>query len=592
MLTLSRTPAAGSFLRLLHSLARFASIHPRSRLRQPPARATAELAEATFHSLLEYVLDAIVIGDRDGRVMLVNSQAEALFGYQRAQLVGQPVEILLPERFHPIHRRHRAGYVAAHRARPMGAGLDLYARRKDGSEFPVEVSLSPVLVKDDLLVMSAIRDITERKQAEAARVQLVREQAARAEAETIAQQLRLLQTITDTALTHLTLDDLLHELVRRIQQVMAADTAVILLAAPEGDRLIMQAATWLERDRLRGADIPFGEGFAGRLAAERRPLTIGDVDQATILSPRLREEGVRSLLGVPLLAEGSVVGVLHVGKRTVHHFTDGETRLLQLVADRVALAIRQAHLYEAEREARAEAEVASRVKDEFLSTAAHELKTPISSMKAYAQLLMKRGAADQSEVPTRALASINRQCDRLARLVQDLLEVSRLALGNVELRRQSFALETLVSDVVARMQALSPAHRLRLTIGGSATLEADPDRIDQVLVNLLGNAIKFTPGGGPIDVRMSVDAGQVVVAVQDPGIGIAPEHQARVFERFYRAHDAGQHHCEGMGIGLHLSREMVRQHGGEMWFTSECGVGSTFSFSLPVIAGARDDGDR
>jgi two-component system, OmpR family, phosphate regulon sensor histidine kinase PhoR len=223
-----------------------------------------------------------------------------------------------------------------------------------------------------------------------------------------------------------------------------------------------------------------------------------------------------------------------------------------------------------------------RMRDEFLSTAAHELRTPITTIKGYAQLLDRWTPGGHEPREGKAFRILNRQSDRLTRLVQELLEVSRLQLGRLALRRQRFELGELVADVLERMQGVSSRHRLVLHQEGQVFVDADRERIDQVLVNLFDNAIKYSPEGGDIEARVAIREGTGVVAIQDPGMGIPKERQGQLFERFYRAHAGLESDRGGMGIGLHLSEQIVQRHGGRIWFESEAGKGSTFSFSLAL----------
>lgn len=221
-----------------------------------------------------------------------------------------------------------------------------------------------------------------------------------------------------------------------------------------------------------------------------------------------------------------------------------------------------------------------RMRDEFISTAAHELRTPITTIKGYAQLLDRWTPGGHEPREGRAFQILNRQSDRLTQLVQELLEVSRLQLGRLALRRQRFELGELVADVLERMQGVSAEHHLVLHQEGSVFVDADPGRIDQVLMNLVDNAIKYSPGGGDIEVSVRVRDATAVVSIRDHGMGIPRERQGQLFERFYRAHAGLASDRGGMGVGLHLSEQIVQKHGGRIWFESEEGRGSTFSFSL------------
>ncbi|MGA9522889.1 MAG: ATP-binding protein [Myxococcaceae bacterium] len=224
-----------------------------------------------------------------------------------------------------------------------------------------------------------------------------------------------------------------------------------------------------------------------------------------------------------------------------------------------------------------------RMRDEFLASAAHELRSPIASIKGYSQLLERWAPGGHEPREGTAFRVLNRQCDRLGRLVDDLLEISRLELGRLQLRRQRFDLRELVEDAEERMRGISVNHELTLTDAPlPAEVEADRDRIDEVLVNLLDNAIKFSPPGTEIHTDVTVLPDQVVVSVRDSGIGIPADRQEKLFQRYYRAHAGLANDRGGMGIGLYLSKEIVERHGGRIWFESREGAGSTFYFCLPL----------
>jgi two-component system, OmpR family, phosphate regulon sensor histidine kinase PhoR len=222
------------------------------------------------------------------------------------------------------------------------------------------------------------------------------------------------------------------------------------------------------------------------------------------------------------------------------------------------------------------------MRDEFLATAAHEFKTPLAVIKAYAQLLQKREPAE-----AQPLLVIQRQVDRLSRLVQDLLDTSRLRLDPGEERREHFDLSALAVEVVGRARSGAPDHALTVAVDGPAPVHADRERIARVLTSLVDNGVRFSPGGGAVAARVSRSDGEVTVSVEDHGLGIAPDRQARIFERYYRAHAGTPEDYGGLGLGLDVSREIVARHGGRMWFESEAGRGSTFHFSLPLSTEAR-----
>jgi signal transduction histidine kinase len=221
------------------------------------------------------------------------------------------------------------------------------------------------------------------------------------------------------------------------------------------------------------------------------------------------------------------------------------------------------------------------MREDFLATAAHEFKTPLAVIKAQAQLLQRRGEGDPH-----GLQVLNRQVERLSRLTHQLLELSRLRLGGPELRRETYDLAEQVAEVLARLQSLAAGHRLTLARREPAPVYADRERMEQVLVNLMDNAVKFSPGGCDVETTVARLGSEVQVSVRDQGLGIPRDKQARIFERYYRAHAGTPEDYGGIGVGLDMSREIVSRHGGRMWFESEPGAGSVFSFTLPLAEGA------
>ncbi|MBI2761024.1 MAG: hypothetical protein HYX51_06320, partial [Chloroflexi bacterium] len=271
--------------------------------------------------------------------------------------------------------------------------------------------------------------------------------------------------------------------------------------------------------------------------------------------------------------------------------TRGVSEVVQLAArvgeleERItARTAEREQLLDQERHAREDAEAAARVKDEFLSTAAHELKTPVTAPRACAQLLQGSLPAGGGDRTTTALAALERQTGRLTRLADELLESSRLALGRLDLQYERIDLSVLARETVAQVQMTTRIHQLRLNAAGPLSAEPDPDRISQVLVNLLTNAVKYSPTGGSIEVTVAGDTEQATVSVRDEGIGIPDDKQAHLFEQFYQAHARTAHDYGGMGLGLYLSRELVRRHGGEIGIQSVVGMGTTVTVRLPRTA--------
>ncbi|MEW5850106.1 MAG: ATP-binding protein [Myxococcota bacterium] len=224
-----------------------------------------------------------------------------------------------------------------------------------------------------------------------------------------------------------------------------------------------------------------------------------------------------------------------------------------------------------------------RLKDQFVGVAAHELKTPVAIMKGYAQALMRTDQTMSADV-TRRLAAIDRGADRIERIVEDLLMVSELGVRQLAMRVEPVDLAAIVGEALTTVSPRAPRHSLKLLTTMPAVVSGDRERLRQTMIRLLDNAVKFSPQGGDVEIAITVDAGEAVVSVKDHGVGIAEDRQARIFDRFYRAHTDTPYDCGGMGVGLYLAKKVVTQLGGRVGFESEPGRGSAFWFSLPVQA--------
>lgn len=222
-----------------------------------------------------------------------------------------------------------------------------------------------------------------------------------------------------------------------------------------------------------------------------------------------------------------------------------------------------------------------RIEDEFIHMAAHELKTPVTVVKGYALHLL-RSAAGLPPEQRRALEAIDRGAERIDRIVRDFLDVSMSELGRLKLRRDRIRLDQLAAETTARAAAASTRHRIELTVTGPACVEGDRERLEQVLGRLLDNAVRYSPSGGAVEVRVATERGSAVVTITDHGVGIAPRAQGAMFERFHRPHAGTAYDYGGLGIGLYLCKYIVEAHGGEIGFESVEGRGSTFHFTLPL----------
>jgi K+-sensing histidine kinase KdpD/CheY-like chemotaxis protein len=331
----------------------------------------------------------------------------------------------------------------------------------------------------------------ERQRRFAEREQLTRELATRAEAEQTEKKIRRLQAVIDVALAHYTLDDLLHEMLGSIRELLETDYDAILLLTEDQQSLVVSSTIGL--DEGIGMRIPVGRGVAGSIAASRAPLIVEDLSAVEVINPVLRRM-VHSLVGAPLIAEGRLIGVIHADTARDRRFTEDDVRLLQLAADRIALAIEQRRLYEVERQARRQAEEANRSKDEFLSIVSHELRTPLNAILGYARLL-RRGPQDSQGVE-RAAEVIERNGMAQLRLIDDLLDTASIISGKLRLEIGPVNPVSVIEEAVQTLRPAADAKGVSLQaelLPEVGQISGDPLRLRQVVWNLVSNAVKFTP---------------------------------------------------------------------------------------------------
>jgi PAS domain S-box-containing protein len=373
-------------------------------------------AERRFRELLEAAPDAIIEVDSEGRILLLNPVTEKLFGYNRDELLGRPVEILVPDALSGRHPQHRARYWDHPVTRPMGSGLALLGRRKDGSSLPVEISLSPVKSEDGFRVTAIIRDISERRQAE--------------------------------------------EQFREMQQAYTRE-----------------------------------------------------------LESRNRE-----------------------------------------------------------------VERANQLKSEFLASMSHELRTPLHTIIGFSELLAEGLEGALNEKQHRFIGHIHKDSLHLLALINDILDLSKIESGRLELRRETFeiagALEEALSSL--RPQSIAESIGIETSLSIPIPIFADRLRVKQIFFNLLSNALKFTPAGGRVQVEGALRDGFVEISVGDTGIGIPKEQHEAVFDKFYQTGATAKGVREGTGLGLAITKALVEEHGGRIWLESEPGKGSRFTFTLAL----------
>ncbi len=318
------------------------------------------------------------------------------------------------------------------------------------------------------------------------------------------------------------------------------------------------------------------------------PLLCHDLRDYPALAAEIGTDALRSVLAVPLLVGEARRGVVWAGTTAPGAFTPDDQSLLALIAARVGLRLGTAEL--ARQRAEVErAAVEQQAKQDFLSVVSHELKTPVAVIKAYTEVLEGRARRTGSATEQEILTRIAEQSDRMLALVEQFLDLQRIDVGLMPLEESRFDLVELARGLVRSTQVTTSKHRLRVEAPHPIEVRADRSRVEQVLQNLLDNAIKYSPGGGQVIVRVEEAppaegaAPMALVSVCDEGIGMTAEARTRAFERFYQAGNAPVKGHVGLGLGLYISREIVTRHGGQMWAESAGGdQGSTFYFTLPL----------
>jgi PAS domain S-box-containing protein len=501
--------------------------------------------ETRFRSLLESAPDAMVIVDQAGRIVLVNSQTERLFGHARRDLLGQLMEVLVPVRYHDTHLEHRKAYFGEPKVREMGAGLELFGLHKDGGEFPVEISLSPLETGEGLLVSCAIRDITARK--------------------------KIIDAVVRSEV--------------RFRRLFEAARDGILLVDP-GTRKITDANPFMiellgyPRDQLVGKEL-WEIGLLADEAASREAFQ------------QLQKTGTIRYEDLPLQSESGAIRdvefVSNLYRENGHQVIQCNIRD---ITDRRRLEEERNRLYRLAEEARARAEAneaklaeADRRKDEFIAILAHELRNPLSSIGMAAHLLRGSDAAGKREW---SLGVIGHQVSALSRLIEDLLDVSRISNGKIRLRKEPLDLAAVLGHAVDSVAVLVRDREHELTVSlppGPMAVEGDPTRLEQVFVNLLTNAAKYTEKGGHIRLIAAAEGEAIVVRVRDNGEGIAADMIPGLFEMFTQVESSTHRSRGGLGIGLSLVKDLVEMHGGTVTATSEgAGKGSEFVVRLPAAS--------
>jgi signal transduction histidine kinase len=395
----------------------------------------------------------------------------------------------------------------------------------------------------------------------------------------------------------LDLQTVLSTIVARATQLSDTDAGVIYEYDERREVFVPRATEHLEAEiveTMLATPVRKGEGATGQLAEAQEPIQVPDILAAPAES-RVRgalvRAGYRALLAVPLVREDRLLGGLTVIRKATGEFAPEVIELLRTFATQSALAIQNARLFLEIADKSRQLEVASQHKSEFLANMSHELRTPLNAIIGFSEVLSEGMFGEINEKQTEYLNDILESGRHLLSLINDILDLSKIEAGRMELEATDFDLPSAIENALILVR--ERASRCGITLGREiderlGEIRGDERKVKQVLLNLLSNALKFTPEGGRIDVRAALHEDSAEISVADTGVGIAPEDQDAVFEEFRQVGTAAKK-VEGTGLGLALSRKFIELHAGRIWVKSRVGTGSTFTFTVPV---RRESSDR
>lgn len=522
---------------------------------------SATLAETRFRGLLESAYDLIFISDNKGIIQFVNHQLCQKSGYAREELVGRPIEKLVPIRYLESFYLFKEDYMKSPKARAMESSVELHMKRADNQEVPIEVSLSPFHSQGTFQVAAIIRDISERKAFE-------KRQAWLAE----------VGSILNTTLEP-------KKLIKNLGVFCLGKLADWCAVIPrEGDITVLRKS---ENDEIQVQEFtrisyPLIDHLM-ELIRNERFLLENDINESRLKELSFNEDqirqimklGIKSVLISPLIGRDHLLGaVVHV--RTNSNYLPDDLDFIRDITARAALALDNARLYEL-------AQDSIKSRDELLRIVSHDLKNPLTSIKLNGQMLEKDlSKFDGEKGHLKRITAVEKSADKAIELIQDLLESAKIETGGLQLNKESIAATDLIQETESMFSSLAEERGIKLNfhLEGSNLhpVDADPERIHQVISNLMGNALKYTNPGGEVCLSIKEEPTCLLISISDTGPGIEEEKQEKLFQKYWKDKEGKGHN---LGLGLAIAKGLVEAHGGKIWVKSKPNQGTTFYFTLP-----------
>lgn len=582
-------------------------------------------SEMKFMGLLESAPDAMVIAGKDGKIIMINAQTEKLFGYKRDELIGHEVEMLIPERFNTKHQHHRKGYTENPKVRGMGVGMELFGKQKNGTEFPVEISLSPMHFENDpeIIIIAAIRDITQKKGAES-EIKKLNESLENLVIERTAE-LELALKSEKTALAEMNQNQLRLGFLTKVSEVLASSLDYKVILENLSKTITPFLCDWCAIDEVND------DGTIKRIAATHvNPEKIKYIFELSEKFPLNREEphgifrvihtlkpelypsishemlntfalnsehydllqlvGTKSIIILPLIIKDKIYGILILGiDESEKNFTEKDLEFSIEVARRATLFIENAKLYKTAQDLNADLEyrVEKRTQElaainkeleAFSYSVSHDLRAPLRSIDGFSNILIKDYKSLLDDQGINYFNRIIHASQQMGHLIDDLLKLSRLS--RIELNEEPTDLSLLAESIANELKLAEPERNVTFRIQEKLVARVDRNLIKIALQNLMGNAWKYSrkKPDAIIEFGAREHNGETVYFVKDNGVGFDMKYVDKLFGAFQRLHSSSE--FEGNGIGLATVQRIIRRHHGKIWTDSKVNYGTTFFFTV------------